>query len=163
MTPFDYAFLALLAVSTLVGIWRGFVSELFALLGWIVAIMAGWHFSGTLAPHLSSLGGAPWMRWVIAFFAIFLVVLLVMGLFRLLLRELLSFAGMSPVDRLLGALFGVLRAILCALLVVAAAGLTAIPKEPWWQESLFAPPLETAVLAARSWLPRELAGRIRYP
>lgn len=162
MTAFDYAFLGVLTLSTLLGVWRGLVSEVFALAGWVAAVLAAWQFAGLLAAYLVPLISVVWLRWVAAFMVIFVVVLLVLGVVRFLVRELLSVAGMSPLDRLFGAFFGMLRAVLLALLVVAAAGLTTIPREPWWRESLFAPALETAVVAAKPWLPKELAGRIRY-
>jgi membrane protein required for colicin V production len=32
----------------------------------------------------------------------------------------------------------------------------------WWREAMLAHPLETAVIAAKPWLPAEVAKRIRY-
>ncbi len=40
--------------------------------------------------------------------------------------------------------------------------MTSAPKEPWWARAQLAPPLETAVLALKPWLPPEAAKRIRF-
>jgi membrane protein required for colicin V production len=75
---------------------------------------------------------------------------------------LLSAVGLAPLDRLLGAVFGVARGVLVAWVAVLLSGLTALPQQQWWRQALLAPPFETAVLAAKPWLPADLAKRIRY-
>ncbi|MFT4174890.1 MAG: CvpA family protein [Rhodocyclaceae bacterium] len=162
MTLFDYVFLCLLALSVIVGVWRGLISEIFSLLAWIVAFFAARYGAPVLAPAMAHWVETPWLVWVASFLAVFIATLLVLGLIRFLLRELLSVIGLAPVDRLLGGAFGVVRALLVAILVVGVAGLTQWPKEPWWRDSTFAPALETAVIAGKPWLPRDLAARIKY-
>jgi len=83
-------------------------------------------------------------------------------LFRLAVSKLLRAVGLGPLDRFLGAVFGVARGVLLLLLCVLVAGLTPLPQQALWRQAWLAPPLETAVLAARPWLPPEVAKRIRY-
>lgn len=162
MSVFDQVFLAVLCVSILLGVWRGLVSELFTLFGWMIALFLAWRFAPLCAPLLAHFVEAEWARWPAAFAAIFVAVLLLLALLRFLLRSLLSISGLSLFDRLAGAGFGVLRGLVLALLFVAGCGLTELPRKQWWRESVFAPPLVTAVIAAKPWLPRELAERLRY-
>lgn len=162
MSAFDYAFLGLLFLSVLLGLWRGLVSEVFSLLGWIVAVAVAWQMAGQVAPFLAGLVQAAWLRWPVAFVLVFIVLLIVLAVVRWILRSLLAASGMSPVDRLFGACFGAVRALIVALLFVAAAGMSNLPKEVWWREAVFAPPLETAVIAVKPWLPKELGQRIKY-
>lgn len=162
MTAFDYAFLGLLVLSMLVGGWRGFVSEVFALVGWAVAVFVAWHFASVVSIYLATHISVVWLRWLAAFLLIFVSVLLLLAVLRFLFRELLGLSGLHPVDRFLGACFGVVRGVVIALLVVAVGGLTTLPKETWWRAAVFAPPLETAVIAAKPWIPKELAERIKY-
>ncbi|MFA9438065.1 CvpA family protein [Uliginosibacterium sp. sgz301328] len=162
MTLFDYVFLCLLALSVIVGLWRGLISEIFALVGWVVAFAVARYGAPLLAPTMAHWVETPWMAWAASFLAVFILTLLVLGVIRFLLRELLAVIGMSPIDRMLGACFGVVRAVFVAILVVAAAGLTQWPKEPWWRDSTLAPAFETAVIAAKPWMPHELAVRIKY-
>ncbi len=162
MAWFDYIALGVVALSLLVGGWRGVVSEILALLAWIAAfllariwaVQAGELFAAWLAEPL-------WLQ-VAGFVAVFVAVLFLFALARWLLSLLLKAVGLRPLDRFLGALFGLARGVLVVWVAVLLAGLTALPQQPGWRQALLAPPLETAVLAAVPWLPPELAKRIRY-
>lgn len=162
MTIFDYVFLGILGLSVLLGAWRGLVGEVFSLAGWVLALVLAWNTAPLLAPYMSNVASSPWARWGLGFLAVFVLVLLVMALLRMLLKELLKAAGLSLSDRALGAVFGALRGILIALVVVLLAGLTEIPRQPWWRGAMFAPPLETMVIALKPRLPDDLAKRLRY-
>ena len=63
---------------------------------------------------------------------------------------------------MLGAIFGIARGVLIVLICVMLGGLTPLPREPWWKNAVFAPPLETAVLAMKPWMPETMAKKIRY-
>ena len=162
MTAFDLVFLGVLALSLLLGAWRGLISELFSLVSWVIAFTLAKHFAGLLAPKLSGIAAATWLQWALAFVAIVVLVLVVLALLRLLVREMLSAVGLGAADRLAGAIFGVVRGVLIAVIVVALAGLSALPREQWWRSSMFAPPLETIVIAIKPWFPKDLAARIKY-
>jgi membrane protein required for colicin V production len=138
------------------------VSEVFSLLGWVVAVALSWQMAGTLAPFFSRVVSAQWLRWPLAFVMVFIGLLIVLAVLRWVLRSLLAASGLSVVDRFLGSCFGAVRALIVAVLVVAAAGMSNLPKEVWWREAYFAQPLETAVIAVKPWLPKELGQRIKY-
>lgn len=162
MTIFDYAVLAGIALSVLFGFWRGVVSELLALLAWVLAIVLGRLFAPKLAPELARWIHDSALQYAVAFVAIAIAVLFLAAGVRLLASGLLRVIGLGLIDRLLGAMFGLARGVLVALVLVAAGGLTAFPKQAWWRDAVFAAPLETAVVAMKPWLPREWASKIRY-
>ena len=89
-------------------------------------------------------------------------VLILAALLRYLLRELLRAAGLGATDRFFGALFGIARGLAVAFVVVLIGGLAGVAKEPWWRDALFSAPLESAVIAAKPWLPAEVADKIRF-
>jgi membrane protein required for colicin V production len=45
---------------------------------------------------------------------------------------------------------------------VFAAGMTTVPREPFWRQAALTAPLETAVIAAKPYLPPALAERLKY-
>jgi membrane protein required for colicin V production len=45
---------------------------------------------------------------------------------------------------------------------VLAAGMTTLPREPVWREAALTGPLETAVIAAKPYLPRAVADRVKF-
>jgi len=162
VTVFDYAVLAIVAASILLGAWRGLVSEVLALAAWVAALLAGRALAPEMAPVFGEWLQEPALRYAAAFVAIVVAVLVTAALLRLALSKLLRAIGLGPLDRFLGAVFGVARGVLVVLLCVLIGGLTALPQQAWWRQAWLAPPLETAVLAAKPWLPAAVAKRIRY-
>jgi membrane protein required for colicin V production len=162
VTVFDYAVLAMIAASSLLGLWRGVVSEVLALVAWVAAFMAARTWAEAAGHYFVGVVAEPTMRYAAGFVAVLVAVLVVFAVGRFVLSLLLRAVGLGFADRLLGAGFGVLRGGLIAFVVVLVAGMTSLPKAVWWREAVLAPPLETAVIAAKPWLPAEVAKRIRY-
>jgi membrane protein required for colicin V production len=162
MTIFDYVVLAAMALSVLLGAWRGVVNELLALVAWVAAFLVA-RIEAPQATHwLAGQIAEPGLRLAAAFIIIFVGVLILFAIARMLLSRLLSAVGLGTLDRLLGAVFGVLRGLAVVLAGVMLAGMTSMPRERWWQTAVLAPPLETAALAAKPWLPADVAKRIRF-
>ena len=162
MTWLDYALIAVVGISALVGIWRGLVREVFALAGWIAAIAAAMLFAGDAAGLIPSGFATPLVRTVIAFSVLFLVILMAVSIAGLLFTKAVRAVGLGLADRTLGGVFGFARGALILLVLALAAGLTALPKEPFWREAKLAPPLETAAIAVKPYLPPALADKVRY-
>jgi len=161
MTWFDYAVIFVVGLSVLLAAYRGVVREIAALAGWVAAVILSGLYSEDLAQFLPATL-APTLRALAAYLAIFLVTLLLSGLCGLLLAKLFLAAGLGVADRAVGAVFGLARGAVIVFVGVMLAGLTGLPKEPFWREAALARPLETAVLAAKPMLPNELSQRIRY-
>lgn len=162
MTPFDYAVLAVIGLSLLVGGWRGVVSEILALLAWVAAFLAARAWAEPAGQLVASGMTEPLWRQVSGFIVVFVAVLVSFALARWLLSLLLKAAGLRTLDRVLGAIFGIARGVLIVWVAVLLAGLSALPQQSWWRQAWLAPPFETAVLAAKPWLPPDLAKRIHY-
>ena len=163
MTGFDYVVATVVLASVLLGLWRGVVGEVIALTAWVLAFFAARWWGAEIA-HIffSGLISDPGLRIVAGWVAVFVAVLVLMGLLRLAVRGMLKALGLGLSDRLLGVFFGLARGVLVVLVLVALGGMTALPKEKWWRDAYFAPPLETAVLASFPWLPPEVSKRIRF-
>lgn len=161
MTVFDYSVVMVVAASLLLGMWRGVVGEIIALVAWILAFLAARAWGAELAQAFSAIAD-PALRIVAGWMAVFVIVLIAMALLRLIVQGLLKALGMTVTDRLLGVMFGVARGLIIVMAFVAVGGMTSLPKEKWWSEAYFAAPLETAVLASRPWLPADVAKRIRF-
>lgn len=161
MTWFDYAVFAIVGLSALLAVIRGVVREIAALAGWAAALILSGLFAQQLAQWLPA-ALSPMLRAVIAYLVIFLGVLLLSGLAGVLLAKLFRAAGLGFTDRAVGALFGLVRGVLIVFVAVMLAGLTSLPREPFWREAALSGPIETVVLAAKPALPKDLAQRIRY-
>jgi membrane protein required for colicin V production len=162
VTAFDYAVLAIAGASLLLGLWRGLVSEMLALAAWVVAFFASRAAAAEVGSVFVKIMPDATARYVVGFAVVFLGVLVIFAVLRLALRGVLAAAGLGVLDSILGAAFGAARAIVLLAALILVGGLTKLPQEPWWRESLTAQPLEEAVVASKPYLPEVLAKRIKY-
>lgn len=162
LTAFDYCVLAILVVSILLSVARGVVREILSLVSWIVAFMVANSFTAGFEPMLPSVISGETLRLLLAFAALFLTTLLALGLITMLMSALVRTVGLGFADRFFGSLFGFVRGLLVVLIVVLAAGFTALPQEPFWRKAVLSQPLETVAMMVLPWLPQDLSRRINY-
>lgn len=160
MTGFDFSILTILLVSLLLGLWRGLVYEVLSLAGWPIAFVLSKLFANSIAPMLPMQQEA--MRIAAACVVVFVVVLIVWGMLAWLLARLVKAIGLGWLDSVMGGLFGVLRGGLVVLALVWLAGLTPIPEQPFWRGAQTSKTAEDVALLTKSWLPDNIAQRIRY-
>jgi membrane protein required for colicin V production len=150
MTPADYVILFLCLASAAVGIWRGFTAEALSLLTLLVAIWLAFTFAGRLEPLLGQWAGAPpEVRTWAARVVIFVVAAVAGGLISWVARKLIRHTGLSGIDRLLGAAFGLLRALVLLGLAVIVLEFLALDQEPWWQQSRLKPYADRAAAVVK--------------
>jgi len=102
MTWPDYAILAIIVISLLVGALRGFIKEVFSLVVWAAAFVVAYRFAGDVAVLMEEQVSLPSARTAIGFIGLFIVVLVIGGLANYLLGRLVESTGLSGTDRLLG-------------------------------------------------------------
>jgi len=153
----DYAILAVLALSVLMGLWRGFIGEVLALVCWIVAFWAAWMFGPALADRFSASISTPSVRVLLAYVVCFVTVLIAGAIVGFLMRKLVEGSGLSGSDRLLGMVFGLVRGFALVTLVVLLMGFTPFRRDPWWNESRLLPDFEIGARWLGDRLPAEVA------
>jgi membrane protein required for colicin V production len=162
MTAFDLIVIGIVGLSAVFAFWRGLVRVVMSLVGLVAAVLAAIHLSPSASNLLLVLSDNPVTRYLVAFALIFIVVVLICALLGWLLSRAVRAIGLGFVDRVLGAVFGVARGVLIVVIGVLLAGLTTLPRQEWWQNASFAPPLVIAALSLRPWLPQALAQRLDY-
>lgn len=159
----DIVILAVIGVSLVVSLFRGFIREVFSLFVWVLAIWLGLQFSGGLAGVLETWIELPSARVIIAFVAIFLAVLVVGGLVSYLLGRLVESTGLSATDRLIGGLFGALRGVAIVVVAVIVLSLTPFTEDPWWRESRLLPEFTRLAEWAKEFLPESVKEHLNGP
>ncbi len=152
----DVAILALIAVSTVIGLMRGLVKEVLSLVAWVVAFWVAIGFAAELSPHLGFISESEVMRAIAAFVILFVAALVVAALVNYLIAMLVKGTGLHGTDRVLGMVFGFLRGVVvvAALLVV---GLVAEQQgEDWWQGSFMVDALEPVAVWMHGFLPTDI-------
>ncbi len=162
MTLLDYAVLTIIGFSVLLGVMRGLVREVLALAAWAVAFVVAWLFGGQLAAIMPAEIPSEELRQLAGFAVLFFLVLLAMSLVAMAVSQMVKSAGLSVEDRLLGAVFGLVRGIAAVTILVLLAGATTLPSQPFWREAALRPVLERVAIVVKGWLPLEVSQHIRY-
>lgn len=131
----DLVGLLVLAVSLLVGVARGLVYELLGLAGWVVAwlVARAWGADLAAALHLGADGSA--LQRGVGYALAFIVTLLAWRLMCWAIRQLLHASPLAPIDRALGAAFGLVRGLVMLLVLVGLIDLTPVARMAWWQDT----------------------------
>jgi len=139
MVGIDYLLIAIIALSAIMGAFRGFVKEALALAGWVVAIWGAWQFGDEAAGWLPDVIEDPVLKIWTARLLMLIVALFVVGVISKLLSILMDQTGLSGTNRLLGAVFGVARGAVLGAVVVSLLQVTGFDEDPWWNESKLIP------------------------
>lgn len=162
MTLLDYAVLAIIGFSVLLSVIRGLVREVLALAAWAIAFVVAWLFGSQLAAIMPAEIPREELRLLAGFAVLFFVVLLAMSLVAMAVSQMVKSAGLSVEDRLLGAVFGLVRGVAVVTILVLLAGATTLPGQPFWREAALRPVLERVAIVVKSWLPPVVSQHIRY-
>ncbi|WP_257281526.1 MULTISPECIES: CvpA family protein [unclassified Endozoicomonas] len=138
-TWIDWVIAAIVAVSSLISLKRGFFKEVLSLLTWVVAIFVAWTFNGSVANLLTQYVETPSVRVISASILLFVATLLVGGLINRLFSELVEATGLTGTDRILGMVFGGLRGCLLVVLVVGLMTFAPLENDEAWQDSVLLP------------------------
>lgn len=135
MATLDWVVLAVLLVSVLLGVLRGLVYEVLSVLSWLAAfLVAQW-----LAPDVATMlpmGDTPEpIRYAGGFLVVFIAVVFAGGLLAWLTKKLIEAVGLRPIDRTLGAAFGLARGIVLVLAMAVVIHVTPLKNGVWWTES----------------------------
>ncbi len=157
MTGIDYAFILLMLASLLAGVLRGFIREAISLVSWLVGLWVAWHYAYLLNPYLGGVLATPGLReWVARILLLAGLLLLGSAIGALVGYLVRRAAGLAAADRMLGLLFGAIRAlVVIGVFVMIGRGLD-LQHEPWWTGSRLMPYAEHAA----NWLERYAEPRL---
>lgn len=158
----DYLILAIIALSVILSVWRGFTREALSLAGWIVAFWVAIVFSDNLIALLSRHVDSPTARLLIAFALLFFATLMLAALITYLAGQIIQKSGLSGTDRMLGIFFGIGRGILVVALLVLLGGMTPLSQEGSWRTAQLMHYFESIALWLAHFMPPELAKNVHY-
>lgn len=159
----DFAILAIIALSAVIGFFRGFLREVVGLATWVLAFYLAFVCAETLSPLFRQWISSGSIRIGVAFAVVFIAVLIVGAIINYILGRLVSKTGFAGTDRTVGGAFGILRGVAILVLLALLAGMTPLPRDVWWRSSVFIDHLQDGAVYVRDLLPERFAKAIVYP
>lgn len=160
MSATDWLLLSIVAVSSLLGLMRGFIGMAVSLAGWLLSGWVALRYGPEVGPMLAAPAVAGPGYVAAGYGMCFAAVMALTALAGWALRAATRGAGLGGVDRALGFAVGCARGAFAACLIVLLMGLTSLPRQPQWQSSwvvgMFVPGAEWL----RDWLPAWAASRV---
>jgi membrane protein required for colicin V production len=135
LSAVDWILLAVLALSLLLGLWRGIVQEVLSLAGWVAAFYVSQMYAPMAAASLPMEGSSQMLRYAAGFVVVFVAVLVATVLVSFVVKKLISAVGLGPLDRLLGSLFGLMRGVVILLAVTVLVGMTPMRETLAWKQA----------------------------
>ena len=145
----DVLVLVIIAISTLIAFWRGFVREALTIVTLGLSATGGYFLGSMLDPFmLEWLGGegakrifgiikATMLSAILARMSVFLVIFIILSIATHMFSEFIKSIGLGAVDRSLGAVFGIVRAVFVCMLLYLPAYFIVSPesKGEWLADS----------------------------
>ena len=139
MTTVDYFLAGILLLSSIAGLWRGFLKEVCALVTWVIAFWAGWRFGSLVEPYLGGLlVDPPFSTWA-GRGIVFIGVMVLGAMVGAIVSHLVRMSLLRSVDRALGFLFGAFRGVLILGVLVVLGQAARLDGEGWWRQSRLMP------------------------
>lgn len=141
----DYVILAIVGLSTLVSLARGFVKEAISLVIWVSAFVVASQFYLDLASFLTNISDQL-LRNAAAVAILFIATIIVGSLVNYVISQLVEKSGLTGTDRILGLVFGAIRGVLIvSALLFFVDAFTPLSDSPWWQQSKLIPEFKVIV------------------
>jgi membrane protein required for colicin V production len=159
MNPLDWLLAILLTYSVVRAAMRGFFQESFALGGLVIGFLLACWFYIAASKQLSGLIASAPLAQMAAFLLILAATMVIASLMGRILRKTASAVGLGFMDRLLGAIFGLVRGALLGLALLLSI-MAFLPTGPWIQQSKLLPYFLEAAHAVSFVMPVDLKRRL---
>lgn len=158
-TWLDWGIVAIVGLSTLFSLLRGFTREALSLLGWVAAFVLANLFASAVATELAGAISNLTARYIAAWLLVFAATLVAGTLLAVMVGQAVRATGLGALDRLLGMIFGFARGIVIVLVLVFLARELLAPRDQQW---LYQAQLMPQIDALMNWA-LQLLGRWDMP
>ena len=130
----DWFSVTLIITFGLIGLFNGFVKEVFSAAAWILSLLIAWVYGPFLFPFVQDYVNSDSLKNIISFILMFLISFLTMRIVGSVISRFISAIGLKGLDRLLGLFFGSVK-VLAILSSIFVFNLTSLDKNQWWLDS----------------------------
>jgi len=162
MAWIDLVIIAVIALSALISLIRGFVKESISLVTWIIAGLLALRYYAPMAELLEPFINSPTLRIWVGGGSLFVATLVVGAIVNFIVSQLVSKTGLSGTDKTLGVVFGGARGVLIVTMIVLLASLTPMPEATWWQDSAMIGFFQQLAEWLKSVIPADAVGKFNF-
>ncbi|HEY4265669.1 MAG TPA: CvpA family protein [Micropepsaceae bacterium] len=131
LTAIDFVVIAVVLLSAIFATARGLIHETFAILAWIAGGYLAFRLTPFVQPLLHNMIAPPWLERFLVLLGIFILVFVPLAIFSRWLSAKVKGSVVSPVDHVLGLVFGVCRGlVIVGVAYIAFAALVPLKNQP---------------------------------
>ena len=149
----DIVSLVVMGVSLAFGLFRGLVRELLSLVSWILAFWIAYRFSSSVAQIIDKALQNPTLSQAVSAILGFVLVLVALMLLASLISKIFKATGLAGMDRILGGLFGLGRAVVILFVALIVGQHTVVIDQDWYNASMMIPLFDQALDWVAGYLP----------
>jgi len=135
----DYILIAIVGLSMVLSLWRGFVREMISLIGLVAAFLVASRTSGATGDFLGQWISNSTVADIAGFALVFIIVMILVALIGAIIRKLVDMADLTATDRTLGVFFGAARGVLLIGLCFLVYTSYTKPNAGWIKSSMLVP------------------------
>ncbi|MCQ0990437.1 CvpA family protein [Jiella marina] len=132
VTLLDAILFAIMLVSALLAMVRGFSREILSVVSWLVAAVAAFMFYDLLTPYAAEYIANRTVAMAASAAAIFIVTLIIVSYITLRIADFIIDSRIGALDRVLGFLFGAVRGLLLVVVAMLFFNWLAPENQPEW-------------------------------
>ncbi len=132
----DIAILIIMALSSVLGLWRGLIKEMLALSIWIATFLLFRIYSEPLAELMSDMIENDYIRNATAFTLLLIAIMMIGALLHFMMSKLPTITGLQLINHSLGAVVGVAKGVIIVLVILFISNAFVSETELWQQSQL---------------------------
>jgi len=158
MSGFDWIIAAIFLISIVIGVLRGFIREAMSIVSWVVALWLATTYCQSAGEFVAQYVNIPAnaFRTSAGFALVFIATLFLFSLISFIISKLLVKGAIKGTDRVLGLVFGTVRAAAVVIAVMLVARGMGLDQSEWWKESSLLAHFEPAANYIEPLLPEQL-------
>lgn len=161
---FDYTLIAIVVLSAIISIFRGFLREAVSLASWILGVWLALKYAHLLENYFSEWVNVATVRYLLAFAILFVTSVLIGMLINLVLSFWINKSRLSLGNRFLGVIFGACRGVaLVAIILLFLMNIGNIRETELLKTSLLTQQLLPLVNYLQHFLPQRMQALLNKP
>ena len=135
----DITILIFILFWSFVGLFKGFIAELIALICWSSAIYFAANYFYIPADYIMTFINSAEISNIIAFISIFLITFLFSSFIGFFASKFVNMIGFSASNKILGLITGFFKGLILILIIVYFIDFTELSSSLYWEQSEFIP------------------------